>query len=47
MGGIERGERNLTLQTILTIANGLDMTMAELLSGIEKQIENKQLNQKK
>lgn len=39
MGGIERGERNLTIQTMLTVAKGLDMTLSELLSGIEKQVE--------
>lgn len=39
MGGIERGERNLTIQTVLTVAKGLDMTLSELLSGIEKQVE--------
>lgn len=40
MGGIERGERNLTMQTALTVAKGLGMTMSELFSGIEKQAEN-------
>ncbi|SPE59259.1 Regulatory protein MunI (modular protein) [Verrucomicrobia bacterium] len=39
MGGIERGERNLTIQTVLTVSKGLDLTMSELLSGIEKQID--------
>ena len=38
MGGIERGEHNLTLQTTLTIARGLDITLSKLLSGIEQQI---------
>ena len=42
MGGIERGERNLTIQTVLTVAKGLGITMSELLSGIEKQVEPKQ-----
>jgi transcriptional regulator with XRE-family HTH domain len=36
MGGIERGERNLTIQTVLTVAKGLGITMSELLEGIEK-----------
>ena len=40
MGGIERGERNLTVQTVLTVAKGLGMTMSELFSGIEKQAES-------
>ena len=39
MGGIERGERNLTIQTVLTISKGLDLTMSELLSGIERRID--------
>lgn len=38
MGGIERGERNLTIQTVLTVSKGLGMSMSELLNGIEKQI---------
>jgi transcriptional regulator with XRE-family HTH domain len=38
MGGIERGEHNLTLQTALTIARGLGISVSELLSGIEEQI---------
>lgn len=40
MGGIERGERNLTIQTVLTVAKGLGMTISELFLGIEKQAEN-------
>ena len=39
MGGIERGERNLTIQTVFTVAKGLGMTMSDLLSGIEKQVD--------
>lgn len=38
MGGIERGEHNLTIQTALTIARGLGITISQLLSGIERQI---------
>jgi transcriptional regulator with XRE-family HTH domain len=41
-GGIERGERNVTIQTVLTVAKGLGITMSELLHGIEKQVEPKQ-----
>ena len=37
MGGIERGEHNLTIQTVLTVAKGLGITMSGLVSGIEKQ----------
>jgi transcriptional regulator with XRE-family HTH domain len=40
MGGIERGERNLTIQTVLTLGRGLGLTMSELFSGIEKQAES-------
>ena len=40
MGGIERGEHNLTIQTALTIARGLGVTISKLLSGIEKQVES-------
>lgn len=37
MGGIERGERNLTIQTVFTVAKGLDMTLSELLNDIERE----------
>ena len=39
MGGIERGERNLTIQTVFTVAKGLDLTLSDLLAGIEQDIE--------
>jgi hypothetical protein len=35
MGGIERGERNLTTETLMTAAKGLEITMLDLLAGIE------------
>ena len=38
MGGIERGERNLTIQTVFTLAKGLGMTLSELLSSVEKEL---------
>jgi transcriptional regulator with XRE-family HTH domain len=38
MGGIERGERNLTIQTVATVANGLGVTLSELFADIEKQV---------
>jgi len=38
MGGIERGEHNLTIQTALTIAGGLGITVSKLLSGIERHV---------
>jgi transcriptional regulator with XRE-family HTH domain len=34
MGSLERGERNLTLKTLMTVAQALGMTVAELLKGI-------------
>ena len=40
MGGVERGERNLTIQSVMTIAKGLEVSMSELLAGIEKQVES-------
>ena len=40
MGAIERGERNLTLQTLLNVAKGLGMTLSQLLSGLEKKAAN-------
>jgi transcriptional regulator with XRE-family HTH domain len=39
MGGIERGEHNLTIETLMTVSKGLEMTMSDLLSDIEKQVE--------
>ena len=36
MGGIERGERNLTIQTALTVARGLGISMSDLFTDIEK-----------
>lgn len=39
MGGIERGEHNLTIQTVLTVSKGLGITMSDLLAGIEKELE--------
>jgi len=37
MGGIERGEHNLTMNTVLTISKGLGTTMSALLEGLEKE----------
>jgi len=39
MGGIERGEHNLTIQTALTIARGLGISLSKLLSGIEEELD--------
>ena len=38
MGAIERGEHNLTIQTALTVAQGLEITVSKLLSGIEREL---------
>ena len=35
LGGVERGERNLTLRNIEKIAKALDLNIAELFGGIE------------
>lgn len=35
VGGIERGERNLTLENIVRLARALKVTPSELLKGIE------------
>jgi transcriptional regulator with XRE-family HTH domain len=37
MGTIERGESNLSLQNLARIASGLEITLAKLFSGIERQ----------
>ena len=34
IGGIERGERNLSLKNLLRISNALGVTPSELLAGI-------------
>ena len=34
MGGVERGERNITFETICMIAEALDMNLSELLEEI-------------
>ena len=39
MGGIERGEHNLTIQTALTIAKGLEISLSKLFSGIESAVD--------
>lgn len=39
MGAIERGERNVTIHTLITVAKGLGTNLSELLSGIEDQIK--------
>lgn len=36
VGSIERGERNLTLNTLLRLATGLKWTVSELISSAEK-----------
>jgi transcriptional regulator with XRE-family HTH domain len=34
MGSVERGERNVTLKSLRTIATALGVTVSELLNGI-------------
>jgi transcriptional regulator with XRE-family HTH domain len=36
VGGIERGERNPTLRNLHAIANALDLTLADLLKGVDR-----------
>jgi transcriptional regulator with XRE-family HTH domain len=36
IGGVERGERNVTILSALRIAKALDTTISELSKGIEK-----------
>lgn len=36
IGGVERGERNVTILSALRIAKALDTTVSELSKGIEK-----------
>jgi transcriptional regulator with XRE-family HTH domain len=36
MGSIERGERNMTIVSVLVVAKHLGLTMSQLLSGLEK-----------
>lgn len=38
MGSVERGERNLTLKSLLTISKCLGITLSELLLGLEKKV---------
>lgn len=35
VGGVERGERNITIRSLAAISNGLGISMSELLSGLE------------
>ena len=35
MGGIERGERNVALRNVEIIAKALDLTISELMQGVE------------
>ena len=36
VGGVERGERNVSILNLLKIAEGLQITLDELVRGIEK-----------
>lgn len=37
IGGIERGERNVALRNIAVIARALDVTISELMQGLESE----------
>lgn len=37
MGGIERGERNVALRNVEIIAQALDLTISELMQGVESE----------
>lgn len=37
IGSIERGERNVALRNIEVIAKGLDLTLSELMQGVESE----------
>jgi transcriptional regulator with XRE-family HTH domain len=37
IGGIERGERNVALRNIEVIAKALDVTISELMQGLESE----------
>ncbi len=40
IGGIERGERNAALRNIEIIARSLNMTISELMQGLEKEVND-------
>lgn len=40
MGGIERGERNVALRNIEIIAEALDLSISELMQGIDSEGRN-------
>jgi transcriptional regulator with XRE-family HTH domain len=39
MGAVERGESNISFTNLVLIARALDITLAQLLSGLEKNAE--------
>jgi transcriptional regulator with XRE-family HTH domain len=39
MGTIERGESNLSFQNLVKVARALEITLSQLLSGLEKRAE--------
>jgi transcriptional regulator with XRE-family HTH domain len=38
MGAIERGERNLSFHNLVLISKALDITLSQLVSGLEKRV---------
>lgn len=45
-GGIERGERSLSFLNLIRITIGLNINLAELLSGIDEQFVKKHLKKR-
>jgi transcriptional regulator with XRE-family HTH domain len=39
MGTIERGESNVSFQNLVKVSKALDITLAQLVSGVEKRAE--------
>jgi transcriptional regulator with XRE-family HTH domain len=39
IGGLERGERNITIKTVLALAQALEVRPAELLEGYPRQAQ--------
>ncbi len=39
MGAVERGETNISFQNLVKVSMGLDITLAQLLAGVERLAE--------
>ena len=40
IGSIERGERNVSLQNLVAVANGLNMSLSQLLADAEARLKS-------